>query len=155
MSERAAQLHQTAEAQISELVDLLTAGGTAALGLSSGRAKLGDGTVGALASHTADNYHRIAAFLQATVGGHGGHMPGSHGDGLRAENIDLDELLRRLAGAQDTLALTGHLSDVQLDEVPPASDMRFCDGQRNLEQIVTSLLTHQRHQVDAVKAAVG
>ena len=33
--------------------------------------------------------------------------------------------------------------------------MRFCDGQRALEQVVTSLIKHQSHQVDAVKAALA
>ena len=33
--------------------------------------------------------------------------------------------------------------------------MKFCDGQRTLEQIVTNLLNHQRHQLEALKAAVA
>jgi hypothetical protein len=30
--------------------------------------------------------------------------------------------------------------------------MRFADGERTLEQILASLLKHQRHQVDALTA---
>jgi hypothetical protein len=32
--------------------------------------------------------------------------------------------------------------------------MRFADGQRTLEQVVASLLEHQRHQVDSIAAAL-
>jgi hypothetical protein len=44
---------------------------------------------------------------------------------------------------------------MQLDTVPPASDMKFCDGQRTLEQVVTNLLNHQNHQLDALKTAIA
>ena len=33
--------------------------------------------------------------------------------------------------------------------------MKFCDGQRTLEQIVTNLLNHQSHQLGALKGALG
>jgi hypothetical protein len=33
--------------------------------------------------------------------------------------------------------------------------MKFCDGQRTLEQILTSLLNHQSHQLDALRAALA
>ncbi len=66
MSERATRLHQLADGQLSELTDLLSVRAEAALRLACpGREKLGDGTVAACASHTADNYVRIAAFLRA------------------------------------------------------------------------------------------
>jgi hypothetical protein len=34
--------------------------------------------------------------------------------------------------------------------VPPADEMRFADGQRTLEQVVVSLLNHQRRQCAAL-----
>jgi hypothetical protein len=49
----------------------------------------------------------------------------------------------------------GDLTDAQLEAVPPASDMKFCDGQRTLVQVVTNLLNHQSHQLDALKAALA
>jgi len=66
MSERGNQLFETADGQISELMRLVSRVGETRLSLPCpGREKLGDGTVGALASHMADSYLRIAAFLQA------------------------------------------------------------------------------------------
>ena len=177
MTERATQLLQMADAQLSELIDLLSAQGQAALRRPCpGREKLGDGTVAACASHTANNYLRIAAFLrdeqhaspaQVEVGSGAhrmprllrarGHMGGhtGHGDPYRADNVDLRDLLERLADAREALSVLGDLTELQLDSVAPAGEMKFCDGQRTLEQIVTSLLVHQRHQVDALCAAVA
>jgi hypothetical protein len=155
-SPRGAALHTTATEQISELIGLLSTRGAAALMLPcAARGKLGDGTVGATAAHTAGSYQRIAAFLRATVDGQAGHPPGGHDAEHRAENVDLDDLLERLSAARDALALLAELSDEQLDGVPAASEMKFCDGRRTLEQILSSLFKHQRHGVDAVKAAVA
>ena len=65
MTERAHELSATVDRQIAELIDLLGALDQAALRRPCpGREKLGDGTVGAAARHTADNYQRIAAFVQ-------------------------------------------------------------------------------------------
>jgi hypothetical protein len=177
MSERGTQLFQMADGQLSELIDLLSARDAAALSLPCpGREKLGDGTVAACASHTAENYLRIAAFLrdedhQHVAHGHkacgshripsflrarshrSGHNQDMHGAD-RAESIDRDGLLRRLSAGLDAFRVVTGLTDEQLDAVPPASDMKFCDGQRTLEQIVTNLLNHQSHQLDALRAAL-
>jgi len=68
MSERGNQLLETADRQIGELIGLVSRGSEADLSRPCrGRDKLGNGTVGALASHTADSYLRIAAFLKATI----------------------------------------------------------------------------------------
>ncbi len=77
-----------------------------------------------------------------------------HGRDYMAENVDLPGLLERLSAGRDALSLLAGLTDEQLDTVPSAGSFRFCDGQRTLEQVVTSLLKHQGHQIDAVKAAV-
>jgi hypothetical protein len=156
MGERGAQLLDTADRQISELIELLSTAGDTALKLPCpGREKLGDGTVGATASHTADRYLHIAEFLEATVDGRRAHTPGDHGGNHGAENLDLGDLLERLSATRQPLGLLAELSDEQLDAVPPASDMRFCDGRRTLGQILASLFKHQGHQVDAVKRALG
>lgn len=180
MSERATQLHQLADAQLSGLIDLLSARDETALSLPCpGREKLGDGTVAACASHTADNYLRIAAFLRGedhqsdehgSDRGRGphripsflrahshrsGHDQHGHSAPPNAENVDRDGLLQRLSAGRDAFHVLTELTDEQLDAVPPASDMKFCDGQRTLEQIVTNLLNHQRHQLDALKAALA
>ena len=181
MSERGTQLLATADGQISELIDLFSAQGEAVLSSPCpGREKLGDGTVAALALHTADNYLRVAGFLQATsqtsaagpsrhgiprflrARGHtppqhanGGHDGGAHDGDYTAENVDLPGLLTRLSAARNALSVLAELTDEQLDTVPPSGSFRFCDGQRTLEQVAASLLNHQGHQIDAVKAAVA
>jgi hypothetical protein len=155
MGDRGVQLLEIAGGQISELASLLSTRGNAVLTLPCpGRGRLGDGTVGATALHTADSYRRIAAFLQKTVDARSSSQPASHGRQYRGEDVDLNRLLEQLSEAQGALSSLGGLSDEQLDEVPPASETRFCDGQRTLEQVLTSLLKHQRHQIEALKAAV-
>jgi hypothetical protein len=161
MNERGTQLLDMANGQISELIVLITRGEAALSLLCPGREKLGDGTVAAVALHTAGNYHRIAGFLDGdgrhhpiaqSRHGHGQCQP--HGD-HRAETIDLQALLDRLSTGRAALSALADLTDEQLDSVPPASDMKFCDGQRTLEQIMTNLLNHQSHQLDALKAAIA
>lgn len=184
MSERAIQLFQPANGQISELIGLLSERGESCLSLACpGREKIGDGTVAACTSHTADRYQRIAEFLGAighTRGGPagagqrshriprflraGGHRPASHAEGGHeeglhdgehtAETVDLDGLLERLSASRDAFAVLAEMTDEQLDVVPAAGSFRFCDGQRTLEQVVASLLKHQGHQIDAVRTAV-
>jgi hypothetical protein len=181
MSERAAQLHATADRQIAELTDLVAELDDAALRrLCFGREKLGDGTVAANAQHTADNYQRIAAFVQtagrtggnshAQPGGHQipgflrrlGHRPpdhggggaGPHGNQYTAGSIDATELVKQLSASRHALEQIGILTDSQLDSIPPEGSFRFCDGQRSLEQVLVGLLKHQSHQVQAVKASL-
>src|SRR5450755_1160559 len=77
MTQRAQELSATADRQIAELIDLLSPLDQAALRRPCpGREKLGDGTIGAAARHTADNYERIADFVQTSdqmSAAHGGH----------------------------------------------------------------------------------
>jgi hypothetical protein len=177
VSDAGHRLNTTANVQISELIDLLSTREEADLSLPCpGRAKLGDGTVAACASHAADNYLRIAAFLdsaQKTSTAHGqsgaphrtpssltardhanGRVHGEHGVAHTAKQVDRRGLLQRLSAASNALSPLAGLTDEQLDTVPPASDMKFCDGQRTLEQIITNLLNHQSHQLDAIRAAL-
>jgi hypothetical protein len=93
--------------------------------------------------------------VRATVDGHAEHRPHGHNAEHRAENVELDDLLARLSAARDALAPVAQLAEAQLDLVPAASEMKFCDGRRTLEQILSSLFKHQRHQVDALNTAVG
>jgi hypothetical protein len=173
--ERAAQLFQIADEQISDLIALLGAAEEAALHAPvAGREKLGDGTVAAIAMHTADNYHRIGEYLNATTQpgpltpetrhpmpafgrAHRRHRRPDHSDtaAYRAGNIDPHNLLDRLATARAKLTPLAELPDARLAAVPPVSEMRFADGQRTLDQIIVSLLNHQRHQCDALAAALA
>lgn len=153
MSERGEQLLNTAQRQISQLRALIAAGGEGFLRRPCpGREKLGDGTVGALATHTADTYHRIAAFVAGSEVGHD-RVAGAHPSPAPA--IEASQLLDRLVAAQHALGGLAELTDRQLDVVPAAGQTRFCDGQRTMEQVVTSMLKHQGHQLEALRAAVG
>ncbi len=154
MSDRAQQLHATADGQIAELVDLVSGLSEQTLRLPCpSREKLGDGTVAASARHTADNYQRIAEFVQASDL-MSAACAREHDQPYTADNVDLTELLNQLAASRDRLTGIGELLDSQLDAIPPDGSFRFCDGQRNLEQVLASLLKHQTHQVKAVKTAI-
>jgi hypothetical protein len=164
MGKRGTQLHERADGQISELIGLVSGSSEDTLKLPCrGREKLGDGTVAALALHTADNYLRIAGFLRA-AGQMQGARTGARQDGQRAaphdndytaENIGRHALVERLSDGRDALRALADLPDERLDTVPATGSFRFCDGQRTVEQVVARLLNHQSHQVDAITAAAG
>jgi hypothetical protein len=151
MSTRGEQLQTVAGDQLQRLVRVVAAlDPDRAQEPCPGRAKLGDGSIGTVATHTAHNYERIAGF----VAGEGDDpSDGRHEHGAAA-TFDGGMLARQLATAQEELAAIGSLSDGELDSVPPAESFRFCDGQRTLEQVLTALLQHQGHQLDALEAAV-
>ncbi len=77
-----------------------------------------------------------------------------HQDNYQADDIDLPALLDRLSAGRDALSVLAGLTEAQLDTVPPASEMKFCDGQRTLQQVVTNLLKHQSYQLDALRRAI-
>jgi hypothetical protein len=183
MTERAQELSATRDGQIAELIDLLGALDQAALRQPCpGREKLGDGTIGAAARHTADNYERIAAFVQtsdrmsaahqpASRGGHRipkflralrdgpqdhanhDHAATEHDNGYTAEDVDLDAVVEQLKASRDTLGRIAELTDSQLDVIPPKDSFRFCDGHRTVEQVLAGLLKHQAHQIEALRTA--
>jgi hypothetical protein len=185
MTDRGKRLHATADVQLAELIALISTVDEAALRLPCpGREKLGDGTVAASVRHTADNYQRIAVFVQTSdrmsgahePGQHGGHrisrflrarghgpadhgrhgpVAGQHDDQYTAGNIDLGAAVDQLSASRGTLGRLAELTNGQLDAVPPDGRFRFCDGQRTLAQVLASLLKHQRHQLDALKAATS
>lgn len=178
MSECGNQLSETVARQIGELSYLLSRASETSFSLACpGREKLGDGTVGAVASHTADSYLRIVAFLQATneaslarpgrqvprldPAGDGphrhadsGHDGGTHDRDSTATSRDVPGMLERLSAAGDALSLLADLTDEQLETVPTAGSFRFCDGTRTLKQVLSGLLKHQGHQIDAIKSAL-
>jgi hypothetical protein len=182
MGERAEQLHVAIEGQLVELTALLSTADDAVLHLPCGaREKLGDGTVAANAWHTADNYRRIADFINNSdqVAGSDkpamrpahrmprllraiGHRAPSHGPNAAghdqrysADDIDVPAVLEQLAATRGDLSRVGQLTDQQLDAIPPKGSFRFCDGQRSLEQVLASLVKHQAHQLDALTVALG
>jgi hypothetical protein len=184
MMERGSALHATADEQIAELIALMSTADEVALRLPCpGREKLGDGTVGASIRHTADNHQRITDFVQTSDRMSAAHQPGQHGghriprflsafghappghadhragasqhDNEYTANIDPRAVIAQLSASHDRLGQIAALTDRQLDAIPPKGSFRFCDGQRTLEQVIASLLKHQRHQLDALKAATS
>lgn len=185
MSERAEHLHATADRQLQALIELLgVADETAMRRPCPGREKLGDGTIRAMAAHTADNYQRIAIFVATSdrasvANGSGersrnriprlmralGHQPppdGQHGRRMHgddrqytAESVTAAELVERLTTARVDLERIAELPDDRLDAVPAEGSFRFCDGQRTLGQVLDGLLKHQDHQVQTLTAALA
>jgi hypothetical protein len=176
MTIRAEELQSRADAQIGRLIDLVSDLDDADLRRPCpGREKLGDGSVGTLIAHTADNYLRIAAFvalagdfaesapsppaaghlsrIRRHLGGWRKHRPRDHGHGdlPAAGGADAGELRRRFSTARTDLGRIADLDDRQLDSIPPDGAFRFCDGKRSLEEVLTALLTHQGHQVEALE----
>jgi hypothetical protein len=154
LSARAQALEAAADRQIAELIELVSSADAATLGdPCQGREKLGDGTVGALAAHTADNYLRIAMFVAP---GHDVQTEhGDHGHPHAADSASTAAVAERLADARRRLAAIAELADEQLDAIPAKDSFRFCDGQRTLEQVLAGLLKHQEHQVGALRAALA
>lgn len=185
MSQRAQQLHTTADNQIRDLTVLVSALDDRTMRLPCpGREKLGDGTVAAAAQHTADNFRRIAEFARASDrmtasapsargrhtaprflkalghrppvhADHGGDGGGFHQDAYTAANVDLSALHEQLVATRESLERIVTLTDSQLGTVPPRGSFRFADGQRTLEQVLEGLLKHQSHQLAALTTALA
>jgi hypothetical protein len=185
MTERGRELHATDDGQIAELIALISRVDAAALRLPCpGREKLGDGTVGASVRHTADNYQRIAGFIQTSDRMSGAHRPaqpaghrvprllraigngpadhpehdpgaGQHDDPYTADDIDQAVVVEQLSAARDALKRLAQITDSRLDTIPPDGSFRFCDGQRTLEQVLAGLFKHQGHQLEALRAALA
>lgn len=177
MDQRAAQLFSQAEGQILALGALLAHIDESALGLPC-REKLGDGTVGALSTFIADNYFRIAESVHkvssqapATRSGHrippwAAHRRPQHRDAIGHDEphaaddtytapFQLRAILERLTVARRCVQTLADLTDAQLDSVSRSGAMRFADGKRTLERVITGMLTHQASQLDAVRAALA
>jgi hypothetical protein len=177
MNQRAARLFNQAEGQILALNTLLARVDESALGLPC-REKLGDGTVGAMSMFIADNYLRIAesvqeASRQAPAARSGHRMPkwaahrrpqqqdaSAHNQPHTADDtytgpFQLRAIIERLAAARQRAQTLADLTDAQLDSIPPSGAMRFADGKRTLERVITGMLTHQASQLDAVQAALA
>jgi hypothetical protein len=184
MSKRGQQLYATLDRQIAALIEVVNKLDQVTLRQPCpGRDKLGDGTIAASAQHTADNYQRIAAFVQTSsqrsgarrstqLGGHRvppfrrglGHQPpghAEHGPGARqddvrytADKIDSGDLVDQLSTSRDALGQVATLTDSQLKAIPSDGSFRFCDGKRTLDEVLASLLKHQDHQVKTVTAAL-
>jgi hypothetical protein len=182
MSDRAQQLYETADRQIAGVIELVSNVDQSMMRRPcGGREKLGDGTVAASAQHTADNYQRIAAFIQTSdrmsathsgtkPGGHSiprfmralGHRPpehadhgpgGGHGEPYSADRVSQPELITQLGTTRASLRNIADLTDMQLDSIPPDGSFRFCDGKRSLHQVLEGLLKHQDHQISALRTA--
>jgi hypothetical protein len=97
VSEQGVRLRRTAEAQILELIELFSGRDLGVLTEPCpDRAKLADGTIGAVAWHTAENYHRIARFVND-------QPDGGHPNARSASGITLSALGRLLVSGRDAL----------------------------------------------------
>jgi hypothetical protein len=174
MSQRATQLHAVADQQVSDLLGLVSRQTPETLRRPCpGRQKLGDGTVGALIAHTADNYERIAGFASGQdevatghvppTGGHTlprflraiGHTRPEHGGKYTSQAVEPQALRDQLDGIQTRLAQVADLTDDRLDAVPADGSFRFCDGKRTFEEVLHALLNHQAKQLETIRSTGG
>ena len=174
MSERSELLHQAADQQIADLLELTDQLTPDTLQRPCpGRQKLGDGTLGALVAHTTDNYKRIAAFASGQTGNPDGdtpprdvhsmprflrvlgHRPPEHGTAYSADSAQPNEIAGQLHAVRASLRNVAALSDAQLDAIPADGSFRFCDGKRTFEQVLSALLKHQARQLDAIRSTSG
>lgn len=156
MSLRAQRLHDAADSQVAQLAELLAGlGDTRLRRPCPGRARLGDGSVAAVALLTTGSYEQIAEFVTVARTGAAPRRTDRHREIHSATAMTADALVARLAAAREALTAVAQLSDDELDSVPDGGEMKFADGTRTFEQIIASLLRHQRHQVDALKAAAA
>lgn len=72
-----------------------------------------------------------------------------------APALALDATISRLSTARDALTVLDELDDNAANAVPNAGAIRFADGERTLSQVVSALLRHQGHQVEAVRRAIS
>jgi hypothetical protein len=120
-----------------------------------GRDNPGD-TVGAVAGHVADGYHRLGAFLRSA--GYAGESPTGdtgHGHAQQRSPEATPDLLQRLIAGKAPISLLAELTDEQLDGVPAAGSSRFSDGRRTLEQIIDQVIAHQAAHLAAMRRAVA
>ena len=157
MSDRATQLFHRANEQIAGLSELLSHRPSDALAQPCpGREKLGDGTVASTAQHITRVYRLLAQFVDEPreAPAAATHPQQTHdvaGEGAAGRQ----DLLHQLTAANAALGNLAELSDAQLDSVPPAGSLRFCDGKRTLEEVIARVLGHQSHHIEAVRAALG
>ena len=131
MSKRSEHLHASADEQILALIELLSGADKDGLRRPCpGREKIGDGTFAAVAWHTADNFGRIAAFLNGRSDGGGGGSGDHHDTLYGVETIDVDLILAQLRDSRERLRRIAALTDDQLDAIAPKGAFRFADGER-------------------------
>jgi len=167
MSERGTRLMAKADRQLSEMIEFFGTLDEADLHKpcpdESAEDSAGD-TVGAVAAHMAQGYHFLGKFLQAD-----GYVPGSPATGNRKRRghryrpghgrtfppAALPDVVDRLTGGKAPIGLLAHLTDEQLDSVPPAGSSRFSDGSRALEQVIDEVIAHQAAHLVTLKRAVA
>jgi hypothetical protein len=172
MTQRAKHVAAAADLQIEQLLSFVKDQTRETLQRPCpGRQKLGDGSLGAFISHMADNWQRIADFAAGRgqqLPGHSpparthkmprfltafGHRRPDHTSAYSADAADPQEIASRLIAARGLVTQIGALSEQQLDAVPAEGSFRFCDGKRNLEEVLRALLRHQDRQIGAIRSA--
>ena len=159
MSERGMNLMKKANRQVDEIAGLLRTLDEADLAKPArddGGDCTGD-TVGALAAHVAEGYHRLGGFLEATGYLHGSPAAGDgHGGacGHSPAPKSLADVLDRLTSGRDEIAKVAKLTDDQLDSVPDQLG-RFSDGRRTLEGVIDAVIAHQAEHAATLKRAVA
>lgn len=144
---RTAALAAQIEKHLDVLAGLVEAGPETLKRACAGREQIGQGRVGDVVHHVTRVYEQVARFAVTGGGAPSGRLAQEH-DHRHQEPADL-------AAARVTVAQLAKLTDDQLAAVPAAGSMRFCDGQRDLGEVLAGVIRHQQHHIDALLAAHG
>jgi hypothetical protein len=156
VSPRSDSLADRIETRSRELTSFLTGLGEA--DLRAPTEDPGGRSAGEVVAHLGEGYHEVLAWLgRAAQDPSGAADTAPAGDGHHDHGgpVDVPAVVHELEhGGVRWAALVRGFTDGQLDRVPPATP-GYTDGQRTLEQIVTSMLEHQEAHLNSIRRAVA
>lgn len=153
MSERGIELMKGASRQLAEMTEFFATLDEADLLRPCSGGDAGD-TVGAVAAHAADGYHRLGQLLRSTGRLTGPPVSDRHGPGPHRGAASLPGLRTRLAGSELPIGLLATLTTEQLDSpAPPVPHVST--GRRTLEGLIEDVIAHQAAHLDALQRAVA
>ncbi|MCX5302725.1 hypothetical protein OG304_04565 [Streptomyces sp. NBC_00160] len=155
MSERGSELMMRASRQLSEMKEFFGTLSEEDLRRPCAGGDAGD-TVGAVAAHAAEGYHRLGQLLSQDGRGHG--RPDADRRDLRPGaglgDSGLSGLVARLAGSEAPISLLAGLTDQQLDgAAPPVPHVSI--GHGTLEGLIEDVITHQAAHLDTLRQATS
>ncbi|MDT9692995.1 DinB family protein [Streptomyces sp. P9(2023)] len=149
MSRRGTELMERAGRQLSEVKELFATLSEDDLLQPCTGGQAGD-TVGALAAHIAEGYHRLGRLLPDTAHAHAA----GHTRPERPAPMTVPDLIRRLADAEVPISRLADLTADQLDSMTPPIP-HISDASRTLGQVVEEVIAHQAGHLATLRQAVA
>ncbi|MCY0955161.1 hypothetical protein [Streptomyces sp. H27-S2] len=154
MSERGTELMMRASRQWAEMTEFFATLSEADLVRPCAGADAGD-TVGAVAAHAAEGYHRLGRLLLST--GHVLAAPPASGTsrpGPSTDHVTLPGLRARLAGGETSIRLLSGLTGEQLKGPAPPVPHVSTDP-RTLEGLIEDVIDHQAAHLATLRRAIA